>query len=77
VEDERSAAKAGRSHGYCWRLGRAQPRGHIAGLGRHAEHRALLLMACPGEASRANAGLAGRSLAASGVPALWGAPDGF
>jgi hypothetical protein len=27
----------------------------IAGLGRHAEHRALLLMACPGEATRANA----------------------
>ena len=30
---------------YCWCLGRAKPRGHIAGLGRYAEHRGLCCLA--------------------------------
>ena len=49
---KRSAAKAGRAQGYCRCLGRAEPSGLLQGLGRYAEHRAILLWLGRGEASR-------------------------
>jgi hypothetical protein len=36
------------AHGYCCCPGRAKPRGHIAGLGRYAEHRGLCCLATLG-----------------------------
>ena len=54
-EPHRRAAerlKAGRSHGYCGRLGRAKPRGHIACPRRQAEPRAVFLLPCPRATTR-------------------------